>query len=450
MFGVHAMAGKRKLTIRRAVAFVMLAILLISLVTWYLTRETMPGRIRVATGSTGGLYHDFALRIKKLLEDRFEIVVEVVPTSGSSSNRQKLLAAPGPDRVDLAIVQDGTVPMKDLFIVAPLYSELVHVIVRKGHEIDSIPDLEGKRVAVGREGSGMKESANDILAHYQLNVSRQMVPFSDLLTDESIDAAIVASGVRSLDLKKVLIDKRFDLLPLEDAGALVLKHFYFREAEVPKGLYSEKPYSTPSTALKTVSTTASLVVGLNANEQLIEAILGIIYESELRQDFSVLMDRETASQQSPLRLHPVSRRYFFPQDEIKELATLLESMSAAKELFFALAAGIYLLWDRLKRRKEKEDELRYTAQRENLDDYLERTLMIEKQQMELTDIASLESCLGRVTLIKLEALGKLTHQDLHSNQAFTIFLMQCANLISKIQRKIDQVHRAESRGDKNG
>ena len=76
--------------------------------------------------------------------------------------------------------------------------------------------------------------------------------------------------------------------------------------------------------------------------------------------------------------------------------------------------------------------------------------MIEKQQMELTDIVSLESCLGRVTLIKLEALGKLTHQDLHSNQAFTIFLMQCANLISKIQRKIDQVHRAESRGDKNG
>ena len=87
------MAGKRKLTVRRVVTFVMFSILLISLVTWYLTRETLPGRIRVATGTTGGLYHDFALRIKKLLEDRFEIAVEVVPTSGSSSNRQKLLAA---------------------------------------------------------------------------------------------------------------------------------------------------------------------------------------------------------------------------------------------------------------------------------------------------------------------------------------------------------------------
>ena len=132
-----------------------------------------------------------------------------------------------------------------------------------------------------------------------------------------------------------------------------------------------------------------------------------------------------------------------------EIATLLESISAAKELLLAFAAGLYLIWDRLKRRKEKEDELHYIEQRENLDEFLDRTLKIEKEQMELTDLASLESCLDRVTLIKLEALGKLTHQDLRSNQAFTIFLMQCANLISKIQRRIDQVYRMESRDGKN-
>ena len=185
------------------------------------------------------------------------------------------------------------------------------------------------------------------------------------------------------------------------------------------------------------------------NEQLVEALTGLIYESELRQEFLQLMDREEAAQLSSLRLHPASRKYFFPQDEMGELTTLLESISAAKELFFALAAGLYLLWDRLKRRKEKEEELCYIAQRESLDDYLERTVVIEKEQMELSDITALESCLERVTLIKLEALGKLTHQDLRSNQAFTIFLMQCANLINKIQRRIDQAHRMESRGGKN-
>ena len=201
--------------------------------------------------------------------------------------------------------------------------------------------------------------------------------------------------------------------------------------------------------MTTISTTASVVVGQDANEQLIEAILGTIYESELRQEFPLLMDRDEAAELSTLRLHPASRKYFFPQDDIGEIATLLESISAAKELLLAFAAGLYLIWDRLKRRKEKEDELLYVAQRENLDQFLDRTLAIERQQMELTDVESLESCLDRVTLIKLEALGELTHQDLRSNQAFTIFLMQCANLINKIQRRIDQAHRMESRGGKN-
>ena len=442
------MAKRKKLTVRRATACLMFTVLLASLLTWYLTLETLPGRIRIGAGSTGGLYHDFALRIKDLLEARFPMKVEVLETSGSSNNRERLLSGDGPDRVDLAVLQDGAVSMVDLYLIAPLYRELLHVIVRKGRKIESISDLDGKRVAVGLAGSGMQVSADKVLQHYQLKVSRQPVSFSGLLTDSDLDAAIVTSGMLGADLREVLSDERFDLLAVEDAEAFEEKHFFFKSAVIPKGLYSEKPYPTPSADLKTIATTASLAAGPGVNEQLVEALTDLIYEGDLRYEFLQLMDREEAAQLPSLRLHPASRKYFFPQDEIGELTTLLESISAAKELFFALAAGLYLLWDRLKRRKEKEEELHYIAQRESLDDYLERTLVIEKEQMELSDIGALESCLQRVTLIKLEALGELTHQDLRSNQAFTIFLMQCGNLISKIQRRIEQVYRAQNCGGK--
>ena len=50
------MALKKKLTVRKAITFVMISILLVSLLTWYSTRETLPGRGRIATGPTGGLY----------------------------------------------------------------------------------------------------------------------------------------------------------------------------------------------------------------------------------------------------------------------------------------------------------------------------------------------------------------------------------------------------------
>ena len=104
------MAKRKKLTVRRATACLMLTVLLASLLTWYFTLETLPGRIRIGAGSTGGLYHDFAWRIKELLEARFPMKVEVLETSGSSNNRERLLARDGPDRVDLAVLQDGQSP----------------------------------------------------------------------------------------------------------------------------------------------------------------------------------------------------------------------------------------------------------------------------------------------------------------------------------------------------
>ena len=48
----------------------------------------------------------------------------------------------------------------------------------------------------------------------------------------------------------------------------------------------------------------------------------------------------------------------------------------------------------------------------------------------------LQGFLDQVTEIKLEALTQLTHEELRSDQAFSIFILQCGNLISKIQMKI--------------
>ena len=51
-------------------------------------------------------------------------------------------------------------------------------------------------------------------------------------------------------------------------------------------------------------------------------------------------------------------------------------------------------------------------------------------------VDELQDFLDKVTEIKLAALTQLTHEELRSDQAFSIFLLQCANLISKIQLKI--------------
>jgi hypothetical protein len=75
-------------------------------------------------------------------------------------------------------------------------------------------------------------------------------------------------------------------------------------------------------------------------------------------------------------------------------------------------------------------------QKERLDVLMERTLDIERRQMDATGPQQLQELLDEVTRTKLHALNELTHEDLRADQSFSIFLTQCANLISKIQLKI--------------
>jgi hypothetical protein len=139
---------------------------------------------------------------------------------------------------------------------------------------------------------------------------------------------------------------------------------------------------------------------------------------------------------SPVPRHPVTRKYLAPQDSIGWLADIMESIAAAKELMFALGAGLYLLWDRWRRLKEDEEREAVRLQKEHLDSFLQQTLRIEAEQMDTTNPEALERFLDDITKLKLQALERLTHEHLRGDRIFSIFLMQCANLISKIQLKI--------------
>jgi hypothetical protein len=57
--------------------------------------------------------------------------------------------------------------------------------------------------------------------------------------------------------------------------------------------------------------------------------------------------------------------------------------------------------------------------------------------MDETNPVVLEQYLDDITRIKLSALEELSDEKLKSDHAFQIFLTQCANLISKIQSKIE-------------
>jgi TRAP transporter TAXI family solute receptor len=436
----------RTARIRRWGALMTVALIACLVVWWMLTRDRLPGVIRIATSPEGGLYHRVGMLVKPVLEESLKRPVALVPTKGSVENREKLLDG----SVQLAIIQDGSVPSAGLKVVAPLYHDVVHVLVRKGSGIGDIDGFRGRNVVLGPPGSGMRESALLLLVHYGIRPEELKMNdryFGDLATDPSLDGAIVTTGFLNQDLHDVMETRQFELLPIRDAEALVVHHPYLSLRTIPTGVFEGNP-PVPETAVRTVSTTAYLAARAGASELLIRRALAALYEHDLRQSVPTLMPLSEARQTMTGNLHPATRNYFDPFGGVELLSNLLESLSAVKELLFALCAGLYLVWERWRRAKEREEHASLAVLKERLDEFLEETVRLERVQMETDDPALLREQLDAVTQVKLKAIQELTDEDLRGDRMFSIFLLQCSDLAVKIQAKLNRTMPADDARNK--
>ena len=428
------MARTTTRTIRQWTTWIIALAFVTSLGVWFLGRETLPGTIRVATGAQGGLYYRLGSALKSPLSDRTHRPVDIEPTDGSVENLRKLLAG----EVHLAVLQGGSVPMDDVAVVTPLFPELVLMIVRKESGIERMADLAGRNVSLGPPGSGNRQSALRVLGHFGVDpagLGHNERYFGRWMDEPTLDAAIVTVGIGHPDLVAAISSNEFELLPIADAEAVGMLQPFLRSTGVPRGLLGERP-AVPAQPLRTVAATAYLVARVDAPDSLVAAALAAVHEESLRLAIPTLIPRQDASSRVPTRLHPVAQRYFNPSDNLGFMSNVLSSLAATKELLFAVGAGIYLLWLRWRGLKRREAQEIMSRQKEQLDRLLEKTLRIEEAQLRTTGAEELRALLDAVTRIKLRALQEFTEEELRGDQAFSIFLMQCANLINEIQLKI--------------
>ena len=425
-------------TIRKWFAWSVLALLIVCVVTWYATRETLPQKIRIASAKQGGLYFSFANVLKPLLEKRAGRPVVVLETDGTVENI-RLLRERG---VELAILQSSaseTPAVEDqprISALAPLYYDVVHVIVRSGSGIKTLQDLQGKNVSLGPAESGMLKTATQILEHYHIDVTtlhhREKYFLSLADEDTSMDAAIVSTGMPNPDLGKLLISGEFKLIPILDAKALNIKHPYFTDIEIPRGLYAP---GVPKESVPTVATTAFLAVPADASDLLVNTVLTTLYEDYQPLENPQIVPLEKAGDWWTIPLHPAALSYRDPHRGLELFGKFLEWLAALKELLFAFVAVLYIVWNLWRNLKEKEKNEAYRLQNEKLDALLKETMRIEHAHMETNNPRELRKYLDEVTNIKLKGLEELTDARLWGDRKFSIFLMQCSGLIRKIQQK---------------
>jgi TRAP-type uncharacterized transport system substrate-binding protein len=488
------MAVRAKRLLKLSGLFLPVALALVGavlLVRWWFE---VPRRVRIVAADERSVYYQFAEHLKAAVQRRGLVhSMEIdTGTSGSVQNARELRDG----RAHLGLIQDGafsaaTTPAthgtsaqedvklgEDVLILAPVFPEVVHVLVRRptsrGGGEDAAngasdqpaapPALTGRRLrklllsddAVLYRGStgfsGMQKSAAAILRHYAIHESirdggqlvenafwDEMQPEGDSggdLSEEKPSVAILTTSITNQRLRAVLQKTDYEFLSLE-TDALSIIHPYFHAYVIPKGAYGHRSdgRAIPEQDVQTVATTAFLAVPPDADSRFVTELMAALYEEGLRTKQPDLIPRDQVATYLHLPFHAAARAYFEPYD-FGPLASMVETLSGSKEIIFAMGAGVYLLWSLRRRRRERIREVEFGAQIARLDEFLDQAIALEAAQMDTRDPEQLRQILDDATQLKLDALDELTDKDLRGDQRFSIFLMQCTSLIDKIQLKI--------------
>lgn len=168
---------------------------------------------------------------------------------------------------------------RSLRVIARLYPESVHVVVRRDAGIFRIEDLKGKRISIDREGSGTRVDALLILKAYGLgpgNVDLIDVPAGeagDLLRAGELDGFFFVAGASAPALIQLSEESLITLLPITGKQAEKLRKAYpfFTESRISAGTY----FNVPST--ETLGVGALWLVSAHMPNDLVYEVTKTIY-----------------------------------------------------------------------------------------------------------------------------------------------------------------------------
>lgn len=199
-----------------------------------------PDHIRMGTGQKQGAYHLFARRYREILREE-GVELELVESAGSVENIELLEKG----LVDVAFVQGGLAGASrsgDLYSLGSFYYEPLWLFLRSEIEAEKLPGLNGKRIAVGAEGSGTQALVLQLLGINRIDESNtRLVHLNDQQSAEAllngeVDAAFFVASPRSRVVGSLLVSDSVRLFSFERAEAYTRTHRFLSRVVLPAGI----------------------------------------------------------------------------------------------------------------------------------------------------------------------------------------------------------------------
>lgn len=208
----------------------------------------------IATGSKTGVYYPIGEVLDKILKTQYpDVTIKVIETDGSVANLQMLKDG----KVDMALVQNDIAyyacngeamfegnKITNITGIATLFPEVIQFIVRKDCNVNSLKDLEGKKIAIGAKNSGTRYNVEQILGEAGI-LNKVTCIYIDSknamekIKTKDIDGFVFTSGLPNPSIVELSKSIEIDLVPidLELTQKLVNKYSFYIPSVIEPGQY---------------------------------------------------------------------------------------------------------------------------------------------------------------------------------------------------------------------
>lgn len=288
------------------------------------------------TGGTSGTYYPIGGALKPIFEESDQVGNVTVESTGASvANIQNMQDGLNQMTIIMSDVAydalEGTGQFEgsqaDVQALAGMYQNVVQVVAMADSGIETIKDLEGKRVGVGKVGSGVEQSAQKVLEAIDLtydDLSKVThTGYADSVQEMkngTLDAAFFTSGVPNSSITDLKQQNEMVFVEIKDDVAATLMDTYpfYKEFTIPAG--DEAMYNLDQ-EVNTVGIQNMITVSPDLSEDLVYDLTKRYYDYLGSDEVSISalnqLPREDIAKDLVAPLHPGAKKFYEENDMLE-------------------------------------------------------------------------------------------------------------------------------------
>jgi TRAP transporter TAXI family solute receptor len=271
-----------------------MVVIIVGNIVNYLT----PPHLTLAAGDKTGESYIISEAIKKVIERRTNIQIQVEETRGTTQNIEMLSTGKAQlamAQVDVAAEEIGNVSSQskaNIRTVTLLYKDTFQLVV-KNPQINQFAQLKGKTIALAATG-GQYQSFLTVAKHFGLSEKdfkitgldsndKPIPGYNDRFADKDFrenkaDAVFRVRAIGNKSIANLVNNYQGKLISIPQAEAMKIKQPAFEAAIIPQGAYRGN-YPVPNTNLSTVAISRLLLANDQVDANIIRKFIQTIYEN---------------------------------------------------------------------------------------------------------------------------------------------------------------------------